>query len=419
MRIARVCRRAASCFALVSVSLLGASAYALPTEAELAELRAQGLGQSRGDPVPMVPEGDEAQPLGPKKIKHGVIFVNFDPEPLTMGGENSIMNQSMLYGGELEPYGTDMTARAALMEAVRLDWEAYDVDIVDTRPTAGDYTMNVMTATNFLGPGVLGVAPLDCDDLMTHNNVTFAFHTATDGFGAATQATTVSQEVAHSYGLEHVDDPADILNPTNMGGDPTFKDECIATVGGGTCPAQHEASCGDAVTQNSHQELLAIFGSSAPDVQAPTVFIASPADGAEFEEGAEFLIEAIANDDRQITELELFNGDQSIKVVTEQPYTWEVFDIPEGYYVFTVTATDKAGNSTESDSVEVIVGNPPLPEEEGGDDEDADEDGSGTDAGMDEDGSDKGCGCGSARGRDRNAWLMLGLAVALRRRRIA
>jgi MYXO-CTERM domain-containing protein len=172
------------------------------------------------------------------------------------------------------------------------------------------------------------------------------------------------------------------------------------------------------VTQNSHQELLAIFGTSAPDTVAPTVHIKSPANGAEFKEGAEFVIEAIANDDRAVVQLELFNGDMSIQAKTEEPYTWDVFDIPEGYYEFRVVATDKGGNVAESDIVEVIVGDPVIPEEDDGDD---DEDGSGTDAGpgQDEDGGGKGCGCGSTQAPAHWAFALFGLAVALRRRRRA
>jgi MYXO-CTERM domain-containing protein len=269
---------------------------------------------------------------------------------------------------------------------------------------------------------VLGIAPLDCFDMMTHNNVTFAFHGANDGFPATVQATTIGQEVAHSFGLEHVDDPADIMNPVNVGGDPAFKDECLPTVQGGMCGAMHEPHCGDMVTQNSHQELLAIFGTSAPDIVAPTVHIKTPANGAEFNVGADFDLVAIAQDDRTIVEVELYvdvdrKGEMEFPSKTAEPYLWEVGDIDEGYYEFRVVATDKGGNSTESDVVTVIIGDPMIPDDAGGEE---DEDGSGgTDAGQDEDGGGKGCGCGPTHARDHFAWGLLGVALALRRRRRA
>ncbi|HET6582844.1 MAG TPA: Ig-like domain-containing protein [Nannocystaceae bacterium] len=376
-----------------------------------------GIGQSRG--MPVLPPADRlpiTAPPRPLAIKHGVVFVNFDGITLQQGGDNSQMNISEIFPGDFEPYGGDETARAAVMAAVKLDWQAYDVEIVDERPESGDYTMNVTTPTNPLGGGVLGIAPLDCFDMFTHNNITFAFHGANDGFPAPVQATTIGQEVAHSFGMEHVDDPTDIMNPSNSGGDPSFKDECIPVVAGGTCAEQHLPHCPDGMSQNAHRELLELFGTSAPDTVAPTVTITSPANGAEFGEGAEFVIEAVAIDDRQIGQLQLYDGDEKLQTKIEEPYTWEVYDIPEGYYRFRVVATDPAGNEAESNLVTVIVGDPEVPEEDDGFAEEGD-DGSGTgdDPMGDDDGGDQGCGCATAP--QSGAFGLLGLVVLARSRR--
>ncbi|MBC8073663.1 MAG: hypothetical protein IAG13_35400, partial [Deltaproteobacteria bacterium] len=135
------------------------------------ELRAAGLGQSRG--MPVLPESvPEAPPE--LEVKQGVIFVQFDAITTEMGGEDSKTNQSSIFGQEFAAFGADEAARAALMAAVRLDWADYNVLVVDSRPATGDYTMNITSPTNPLGGGVLGIAPLDCFDMMTHNNVTFA-----------------------------------------------------------------------------------------------------------------------------------------------------------------------------------------------------------------------------------------------------
>lgn len=377
-----------------------------------------GIGQSRG--MPVLPPADQlpiTSPPRPLKIKQGVVFVNFDGVTLQMGGDSSQMNISQIFPGEFEPYGGDETVRAAVIAALKLDWQAYDVKIVDQRPESGDYTMNVATPTNPLGGGVLGIAPLDCFDAAP-NNITFAFHGANDGFPAPVQAATIAHEVAHSYGMEHVDDPTDIMNPTNAGGDPSFKDECIAVVAGGTCVAQHMPYCPDGMSQNAHRELLELFGTSAPDTVAPTVTITSPANGAEFGEGAEFVIEASAIDDRQIGQLQLYDGDTKLQSKTEEPYIWEVYDIPEGYYRFRVVATDPAGNEAESNLVTVIVGDPEIPEEEGGLDEEGD-DGSGSGTGDptedDEDG-DNGCGCAATPERGAFGLLAVVLVSCARRR---
>ncbi|MBC8073989.1 MAG: Ig-like domain-containing protein [Deltaproteobacteria bacterium] len=387
------------------------------------ELRAAGLGQSRG--MPVLPESvPEAPPE--LEVKQGVIFVQFDAITTEMGGEDSKTNQSSIFGQEFAAFGADEAARAALMAAVRLDWAPYNVLVVDSRPATGDYTMNITSPTNPLGGGVLGIAPLDCFDMMTHNNVTFAFHGANDGFSAATQATTVGQEVAHSYGLEHVDEPADIMNPVNSGGDPSFMDECLPIVQGGNCGMQHLEQCGDEQSQNSHKELLALFGPSEPDALAPVVSITAPGDNAQFSAGASFMITVDATDENAISQVQLFNKEAPLQIDQSAPYGWEVADIPPGMYVFKVVATDLSGNEAESNVVTVYVGVAPGSEDTGsgdgsgaGNDEESDDDEGTDEAGQDGgDGGDEGCGC-SQSGREGSALGLLGLAGLVRRRRRA
>ncbi|HET6585140.1 MAG TPA: Ig-like domain-containing protein, partial [Nannocystaceae bacterium] len=385
---------------------------------------------SRAVPIPVPDAAPRATSSGaPKAAKQGVIYVNFDGVSLSEGYDSSQSNVSQIFGGQFAPYGGDGTERAAVMEAVRHDWEPYNVLVVDSRPASGDYTMNVTSPSNPIGQGVLGIAPLDCDDQQTHNNITFAFHGAGDQFPAAVQATTIGQEVAHSYGLEHVDDPNDVMNPYNAGGDASFTDVCLPIVQGGNCGQQHAAHCGSGQSQNSHQELLTLFGPSAPDTQAPTVSITSPADGDVFAVGTDFTIEATAADDAALAELELFDGPQALQTDASEPYSWQTTGIPEGVYQFKVVARDLAGNEAESNIVEIIVGDPPAPSEgsgDSGDDEDDDDGDSGDDEDDDDDDGgtgdtlgmgpggddDKGCGCASGRPIAFGAWwAVLVLAV--------
>ncbi len=386
---------------------------------------------TRAVPIPVPADAPrEGQPGAPKAAKQGVIFVNFAGVNLSQGNDSSHNDVSQIFGGDFAPYGGNGTEQAATMEAVRNDWAAYNVLVVDSRPAGGDYTMNVTSPTNPLGGGVLGIAPLDCYDQQTHNNITFAFHGAGDGFPASVQATTIGQEVAHSYGLEHVDNPNDIMNPYNAGGDPSFTDNCLPIVQGGQCGQQHAAHCGSGTSQNSHQELLELFGPNMPDTQAPTVSITSPMGGDIFPVGASFTITASATDDAAVAAVELFNGEASLQSDASAPYEWEAVDIPEGVYEFKVIARDLTGNEAESEVVEIVVGDPPLPSDssgDDGDDVDADDDDDGDDDGTDgggtssatgfpEDDADQGCGCRSPAGPPlATAWL--GLAALARRRR--
>jgi hypothetical protein len=195
--------------------------------------------------------------LGHRQDPH-VFFLNYDGALVSSGPAAATTtrrpNKSYFqeFAGNYAAYG-DGAKRAASFQAVLTDWAPYDVIITDQRPN-GVYTMCINSPTNPFGGGVLGIAPLDCND-NNGRNIVFAFHSANDEHPAATQATTMSQELAHAFGLEHVSQPNDIMNPYNAGGDPKFLDQCLALDGGNIgiqCGQQHQQFCGGN-QQNSHK----------------------------------------------------------------------------------------------------------------------------------------------------------------------
>jgi uncharacterized protein (TIGR03382 family) len=391
----------ASLVALASPSVL----HAAPTTPEAPVSSASG--HFWGDTVVTPGSRDLAAEIEPKAVRQGVLFINFDGANIMMGGDFSQTDSSMIFGQEFAPHGGSEAEKTAIVDAVKVDFELYDIVIVDERPSTGDYTMAVTSPTNPLGGGVLGIAPLDCNDGMP-NNVVFAFHGAGDGYSPSGAAGTISHEAGHSYGLEHVDDPTDVMNPANSGGDPTFRDNCTALVDPMVvCGPAHELHCEGGTTQNSHKELLEIFGSSIPDVMAPVVSITAPDNNAYFEAGASFRIDVTATDDDEVRTVQLFEGDAALMTSAMAPFGWDVVDIPEGIYEFTVTATDRVGNVGTSELITVYVGIDP-PEDIGttGD----------TDGGPGQDGDGGGCGCTQPAGSPV-AGLGLVLLGLLRRRR--
>lgn len=392
------------------------------------ELQEIGLGQYRGDPVPVPSVSHLRSSETPLPAKQGVIFVNFDGATLTSGYDDSRTNTTQIgqLAGQFAAYGMG-PKRDAVMQAVREDWAAYNVIVTDTRPASGDYTMNMTGPTNPFGGGVLGIAPLDCEDQQTHNNITYAFHSVNDQFSATVQATTIGQEVAHSYGLEHVNEPGDIMNPYNAGGDASFLDSCIQIVSnqGVACQAQHAAQCGTGTSQNAHQELLTLFGPSAPDTEAPVVQIVAPNDGDAFEEGASFQIDVVATDDNAVDHVQLFNNGQGLETDASEPYGWSVSNIPAGTYELYVVAHDLAGNIGMSNVVTVTVGVVHAPTDDGEEEDDGDggtgDDGMGESGGFSTGGGQdqaevEGCACRqSSNGPGWAGLLVLGL-LALRRR---
>src|SRR5690606_18322965 len=231
------------------------------------QLQELGLGQSRGTAVPVPHEAPRERAPGQpaEHASQGRVFVNFDGANLTEGWDDARNDVTQIgeLAGAFAAYGAG-SKRDAVMQAVRADWAPFNVVITDTRPGSGDYTMNMTGPTNPFGGGVLGIAPLDCNDSQTHNNITYAFHSASDSYSAAVTATTIGQEVAHSYGLEHVDQPADIMNPYNAGGDASFTDVCIPIVQGVVCGSQHAAERGSSSQQHSHAELRTLCAPAHP-----------------------------------------------------------------------------------------------------------------------------------------------------------
>ncbi len=391
---------------LAVAALALSSSPALADDGErLGALQAVGLGQSRGDPIPVPADAPRLRAHQQPQAgggSGGRVFINFDGANLSSGYDDSINNTTQIgeCAGSFSAYG-DGAKKDAVMQAVQDDWAAYNVIIVQDRPDSGDYTMCMVGPSNPFGGGVLGIAPLDCEDQQTHNNITYAFHSVNDGFDASTTATTIGQEVAHSYGLEHVDEEGDIMNPYNAGGDPSFTDQCIGIVGGGiVCGGQHAAECGSSSQQNSHQELLTLFGPSTPDNASPTVSITYPADGEEFDAGADFEITVMASDDVAIESVTLFNNGNEQSSDSSSPYGWAVNDIPEGTYEFYVEASDPSGNVSMSATVTIGVGGAPATTasddggsdgaDDGADDGTDDGDDGGNDSADDDDGDDDG-----------------------------
>ncbi|MCA9699912.1 MAG: hypothetical protein KC431_20470 [Myxococcales bacterium] len=382
------------------------------------------------------------------------IFINIDGTNLTcQGGDNSLVDSSIIacqygFSGPYPGWGGTAAQRQTLMDAVKADWAPFNMAVVSTRPANGPYTMCMTGPGNHpFGNNVLGIAPLDCNNNMP-NNIVFAFHSANDGFGANTQATTISQEVAHAYGLEHVGATSDIMNPYNAGGNPSFTDTCINIQGNPdiVCNGQHLAHCSSG-KQNSYQELLSMFGAADPDNSPPTVAVTYPNNGDVFPVGADFQITCNATDDVGVASVELYlNGSQAGSTVYAAPYAWDVNNLPLGDYQVYCVATDEWSNTTQSTTVSFSAqedqggttgGGTTGGDTTGGDTTSGGESGTDTtattDAGIDtgddfgsgglppgfgQDVGDSGCACNSGAPAERNGWMLLGLlALPLLRRR--
>jgi hypothetical protein len=312
-------------------------------------------------PAPGVAEGLGLQvlPTQTQAAEAMTVYLAFDG-PLVVHGQldDSHTNTTFIEQAAVDyaPYG-DATQRAALVQAVTADWSPYAVTLTEARPAAGDYVMTVVSPTNPFAGQAAGIAPLDCGDSWTRNNVVFAFHGANDGYSINEQARTIGQEVAHSIGLEHTTEPTDIMSYAYGPADFWFVDDCMDILTTPQSPSifcgwQHELYCPED-QQNSHAELLGLIGASTPDTQSPVLAIVAPVDGQEFAAGDSFEIVVEGSDDVAIVEMELFSGGTSVAVDGSAPWGWEVHQIPAGHYELYAEARDAAGNAAQSAVVEI------------------------------------------------------------------
>jgi hypothetical protein len=146
---------------------------------------------------------------------------------------------------------SDCGDRASCMEfvadLVERHWEDMNIVFTLERPKSGPYTMVMIgPPSGTCGFGVEGAAPLDCDN-GNPSNVVFAFDCAAS---AAACSVTISQELAHSFGLAHTYQTCDIMTPGSF--------RCSEPVFSKSDAPADDTTCG--AVQNNHGRLLDVLG---------------------------------------------------------------------------------------------------------------------------------------------------------------
>lgn len=242
--------------------------------------------------------------------------------------------------------GTDAVWQQ-VVQCVRQTYADFDVEIVTERPASGNYHMAIVAGTPQqagMGNGVLGVSPFSCGYISNAVSYTFANLIPSD---VAEMCWTISQETAHSWGLDHKYDNRDPM--TYLSGGPAikrFQNEA------GSCGEYSARQCqcsyqgtGNA-TMNSYQVIMNTFGSSAPDTVAPTVNITYPTEGVQVTAG--FPVRADIMDDRVIEKAEFYLNGMLIGERTESPWSWAApTSLGQGKHKVEVIATDRGGNTAK------------------------------------------------------------------------
>ncbi len=222
------------------------------------------------------------------------------------------------------------------MDCIREVYAPYDVQVVDVDPGNEVFHHEAILAglpgdvglSNSIG----GIAPSSCSPL--NNVISFSFANA--GFHAndpIRMCATVAQESAHAFGLpNHVFNCLDPMTYLEGCGKKLFRNQ------GYPCGEFSIAPCNcSGATQNSHVELLNVFGPGTTEIAGPEVSIVEPAADATVLEN--FTIFWSATDARLIRKNEVWVNGTKVMEVPGNEYdnqtpgyqTPQMPNMPDGY----------------------------------------------------------------------------------------
>lgn len=233
-----------------------------------------------------------------------------------------------------------------MLQCVKEVYSPFNVQIVDVDPgpTVVHHEIIVAGDPSDLGlpKGVGGISPVNGDHTPKNNNISFAFAAVWPPSQVLVLCAAIGQETAHSWGLDH---EFTCVDPMGAG----YQNQC----GGQMFFRNHDFKCGTAVagdcncdglcvdagpTQNSHEQILAVFGPGQSIVPGPTVSLIAPKDGDSVSKG--FLVDVSSVGKRGTFKVKLLlNGYQWAEQDTDiGPPTNQNAPIYAGKYA--VTAPD-------------------------------------------------------------------------------
>lgn len=299
-----------------------------------------------------------------------VLWVNFAGALVSQAAsDNAPADQSQIAGTQIPPFNgavgaphvSAADAEEAVFDRLKGYYLPYNVTLTTTQPS-GSYSMVLVGGNHALvgePSGVAGVSPLDCTNANA-TNVVYAFAddlTPLYG-GVVALAVTAAHEAGHSFGLEHTDNPADLMFSVAPSS-PAWSSYDIFHLsftssasfsgfnGGSTEPVAE--SCGRANPLDNDQILKTNLGASTGgDRTAPTLDWTLPPSGAK---GVplSFLVAFSASDDVGVKKIEIYKeenqvGIDLIHVLRQQPYALSLTASEGEVFALVAEAVDAAGN---------------------------------------------------------------------------
>jgi len=314
-------------------------------------------------------------------VNSNVIFLDRCANGCTIshtGTDDSRNDRSTIGGGTLQPFNCGDTAWQAVVTCMKDVFRDYNVTITDVDPGSADHLEIKIAGTpgNIgLGNGIGGIAPFYCQTYQ-QDALVFAFANV---YGCATDeiCAAASQEIAHTWSLDHVVDASDPLTYFGYSGRRFFHDGvkcgsdctnssgqlcsagtsgCYAPFNQGLCASDqsHACYCDNASTQDDNQTVLSLFGPGNPT--PPTVTITKPQDGAAVSPG--FAVQANVDTAYGVSKVELRVDGNLVSTITSTPYVFNAPDnLASGQHTVEVTGYDSHSLPGKA-SIHAIIGEP-------------------------------------------------------------
>jgi hypothetical protein len=203
-----------------------------------------------------------------------LVYLNREGALLTGGEDDASINRSSvvamagLAAYDAAAYGGTPRQFTEIVTCVREHFARYNVTIVDRRPVEHDYVMVVVGGrAGALAQTQEAAAERHIGGLAPYNGapikyaVVFAFAEVARN-RPRDVCETVSQEIAHAYGLDHTRSCSDLMSYMRPCGRRRFVEDSVP------CGEDADRPCGDErPTQSSHERLLQVLG---PRPMAPS-----------------------------------------------------------------------------------------------------------------------------------------------------
>lgn len=359
-----------------------------PDGALVTEVRPDGVILARkvvaGSPVE-TPDGEVGVALAQSRY----IYLNKNGTALSPGGsDNSASNVSTIVPNNRNFPAWNVSAADwnIVRSAVQEMFAPFGVTVSDSPPPAGTRHVealfgggagDALPASQVPPPEqgyILGVSPFTIDCGIIEDSIVFTFAEDAEMLGISMReiAEIAAQEIAHSYGLDHVLNASDPMTYLPYTGNRSFK------AGAVQCGEDTPRACG-LVNQGypscrPNQDSVALLterigtgGGNPGDVTAPDLSITAPEANATVPPG--FSVYANADDDNGVVAVELYIDGVLADSTDSTPYRLQApDDLNNGEHEVKVIATD--GIQETEDLIYVIVdddADPVEPPDDGGD----------------------------------------------------